>query len=140
MIPGNRSASFCPDSGHEEADFFNADLLAGHWDHTRFICRRNIIRGNREPLPHCGTLCFPQIQSGQDCSGYESVFQIPRRRRVCDGLNDESGSPIELHSIAHMLNLMANQGYSLDRIMGEHEATPPQNPWESLYLFKRTSY
>ena len=39
-----------------------------------------------------------------------------------------------------MLNLMANQGYSLDRIMGEHEATPPQNPWESLYLFKRTSY
>ena len=80
------------------------------------------------------------IDFGQDCSGYESVFQIPRRRRVCDGLNDESGSPIELHSIAHMLNLMANQGYSLDRIMGEHEATPPQNPWESLYLFKRTSY
>lgn len=80
------------------------------------------------------------IDYGQDCSGYESIFQIPQRRKVCDGLNDGSGSPVELHSIAHMLNLMANQGYSLDRIMGEEEENHSADPWESLYLFKRTGY
>ena len=80
------------------------------------------------------------IDFGQDCTGYESIFQIPQRRRVCDGLNDDSASPVELHSIAHMLNLMANQGYELDRIMGEEEDNSPSDPWESTYLFKRKDY
>lgn len=84
-----------------------------------------------------GTTRQARVDFGQNCSEYEGMFEIGKRRRFCDGLNTPQGDPAQLNSLAHMINIFAELGYELDRILSDHAQQAPFDPWEAQYIFRR---
>lgn len=77
------------------------------------------------------------LDYGQDCRQYNQVFQAGALRQKCNGLNDETGSPVEMHSLAYMMNIFARRGYELDRILPGTDPDDPFDQWDAQYVFRK---
>lgn len=78
------------------------------------------------------------VDFGQDCRRYQGLFRMAERRERCDGLSQANGSPVDIHSLAQLLNLMASIGYELQRtIPDEIVQGEGFDPWEAQYVFRR---
>ncbi len=75
------------------------------------------------------------VDYGQDCREYRGAFQAKQLRTKCNGFNDESGAPAEIYSLAHMMNIFAQRGYELDRILPGTDPDDPFDQWDAQYVF-----
>lgn len=77
------------------------------------------------------------VDYGQDCRRYNQVFQSKELRSQCNGLNNEDHTPLVLNSLAHMINVFAEMGYELDRILPETDPNEVFDQWQAQYLFRK---
>ncbi len=77
------------------------------------------------------------VDYGQDCRGYNQVFQGKELRNQCSGLNNEDNTPFVLNSLAHLLNIFAQRGYELDRILPETDPDDVFDQWNAQYIFRK---
>lgn len=77
------------------------------------------------------------VDYGQDCRGYNQVFQGKELRNQCNGLNNENNTPFVLNSLAHMMNIFAGMGYELDRILPETDPDDVFDQWQAQYIFRK---
>lgn len=72
-----------------------------------------------------------------DCRAFNQVFQSKELRSQCNGLNHENNTAYTLNSLAHLMNMFAERGYELERILSETDPNDGFDQWQAQYVFRK---